>query len=143
MAATTLEPILLHLPDVLYRQVAKRAQRTNVSLEDELVTMVAATLSSNDDLPEVTIDAMTQLAFLDDEDLWRAAQLQVLPEENSRMQFLTTKRQAEGLQSEEQAEVEHLLQQFDHVMLVRAQAMALLRERGFDLSNLLSPAIAR
>jgi len=86
---------------------------------------------------------MTQLAFLDDEDLWRAAQLQVLPEENTRIQFLTLKRPAEGLSHEEQAEVEQLLQRYDHVMLVRAQAMALLRERGFDLSNLLSPAVAK
>ena len=143
MEATAPQAITVHLPDALYRQVAKRAQRINVSLEDELVTMVAATLSSNNDLPEVTIDAMTQLAFLDDEDLWRAAQLQVLPEENARIQFLTLKRQAEGLSSEEQAEVEHLLHRYDHVMLVRAQAMALLRKRGFDLSDLFSPAVSR
>lgn len=55
MEATVLQPITFHLPDGLYRQVAKRAQRTNLSLEDELVTMAAATLSSNDDLPEATI----------------------------------------------------------------------------------------
>ena len=71
MEAAILQSITLHLPDALYRQVAKRAQRTNVSLEDELVMMVASTLSTNENLPEATIDAMTQPTFLDDDDMDR------------------------------------------------------------------------
>jgi hypothetical protein len=72
--------------------------------------------------------------------LWRAANIRTLPEENEQIQFLTLKRQTKGLNAAEQMEVEHLLQRYDHVMLVRAQAMALLHERGFDLSDLLNPS---
>ena len=56
MEVTAPQAVTVHLPDLLYRQVAKRAQRINVSLEDEFVRIVATTLLSNDDLPKVTID---------------------------------------------------------------------------------------
>ncbi|MCE7986435.1 MAG: hypothetical protein DYG89_35130 [Caldilinea sp. CFX5] len=142
MEAEALQSITFNLPKPLYHQVVKRAQRINVLPEDELVTMVASALSLNDDIAETTADAMAQLAFLDDDELWRAANIKILPEENERMQFLTLKRQIKGLNAAEQTEVEDLLQRYDHVMLVRAQAMALLHERGFDLSTLLNPSRA-
>jgi hypothetical protein len=140
MDAEALQSITFNLPKPLYHQVVKRARRINILPEDELVTMVASALSLNDDIAETTADAMAQLAFLDNDELWRAANIRILPEENRRMQFLTLKRQRKGLNAAEQMEVEHLLQRYDHVMLVRAQAMALLHERGFDLSDLLNPS---
>lgn len=135
------QTLTVNLPDNLYRQVVKRAERMHSSLEDELVAVVAAALSSTADVPTLTLDAMAQLAYLTDQELRTAAQMLVASSDNERMQNLLLKRQVEGLTASEQAEAERLLQRADHVMLMRAQAMALLRERGHDVTNLIQPPL--
>ena len=135
------QTLTVNLPDNLYRQVVQHAERMHSSLEDELVAVVAAALSSTADVPIQTLDAMAQLAYLTDQELWTAAQMVVAPVDNERMQNLLWKRQAEGLTASEQAEAERLLQRSEHIMLVRAQAMALLRERGHDVTNLIQPPL--
>ncbi len=95
-----------------------------------------APLSTTVDAPDSRLDAMAQLVYLNDDELWAAAQMRVAPEDNERMQSLIFKRQAEGLTLSEQDEAKRLLERADHVMLVRAQATTLLGERGYDVANL-------
>jgi len=128
------QAITINLPDHLYRQVAQRAQSMHSSLEEELVAVLAAALSTTEDLPPASLDAMAQLAYLNDEELWQTAQMTLVSEENTRMQELMLKRQSEGLSANEQDEAEKLLQRSEKVMLLRAQALALLHERGHDVS---------
>ena len=135
------QTLTVNLPENLYRQVAQRADRMHSSLEDEVVAVVAAALSATADVPTETLDALAQLAYLDDDELWAAAQMTVAPAENQRMQSLLFKRQSDGLTLAEQAEAEGLLQRSDHIMLVRAQAMALLRERGHTVTTLIQPSL--
>jgi hypothetical protein len=106
------------------------------SVEDELVAAVAATLPTLDDLPTDIADEMAQLAYLSDDELWQAAQTELTPHESERMQALLLKRQREGLTLLEEQEVERLAHRYDRIMLVRAQAVVLLKERGYDISNL-------
>jgi plasmid stability protein len=135
------QTITVNLPDSLYRQVAQRAERTHSSLEEELLAVLASALSNTEELPTETSDALAQLAYLNDEELWQAAQVSLSPEENMRMQTLLLKRQAEGLTRLEQEEAEQLLRHSEHIMLLRAQAMALLHERGHNVAQLLYPSI--
>lgn len=135
------QALTVNLPDNLYRQVAQRAERMHSSLEDELIAVVAAALSTTSDVPVETLDAMAQLVYLNDHELWAAARMVVAPVDNERMQSLLFKRQTDGLTSSEQDEAERLLQRAEHVMLVRAQAMALLRARGYDVSHLIQPRL--
>lgn len=135
------QPITVNLPDDLYQQVARRAQRMQSSLEDELVAVVASALSADEVLPATTLDALAQLAYLHDDELWQATQVMLSPDENTQMQYLLQKRQAEGLTQIEQAETQRLLQRYDYIMLVRAQAMALLHTRGHNVSTLLQPPL--
>jgi len=135
------QPITVNLPDDLYQQVARRAQRMQSSLEDELVAVVASALSADEALPATTLDALAQLAYLHDDELWQATQVMLSPDENTQMQYLLQKRQAEGLTQIEQAETQRLLQRYDYIMLVRAQAIALLHTRGHNVSTLLQPPL--
>jgi plasmid stability protein len=130
------QTVTVHLPDVIYRQVQQRASRMRHSVEDELVAVVAAVLPTLDDLPSDIADKMAQLAFLADDELWRMARASLTPQESDQMQSLMFKRQSEGLTLQEQREAEHLLHRYDQTMLVRAQAAALLQERGHDISSL-------
>jgi plasmid stability protein len=135
------QTITVNLPDSLYRQVAQRARRTHSSLEEELLAVLASALSTTAELPTETSDALAQLAYLTDEELWQAAQVILPPEESMQMQTLMFKRQSEGLTQAEQEEAEQLLRRSEHVMLLRAQALALLHERGHNVSHLLNPPI--
>lgn len=132
------QTITIDLPQQLYQQATERATRAHLSVEDELITTVAAAYS-REEIPSATRTALAQLEFLDNAELWRAAQLQVLPEVHERMEILLEKRQIAGLTVAEKAESEQLVQHTEYVMLVRAKAAALLRSRGHDVTELVQP----
>jgi len=48
----------------------------------------------------------------------------------------THKRQSEGLTETEYKDVARLVRQYEQTMLIRAQAAALLKQRGHDVSSL-------
>ncbi len=135
----TQQTLTVQLPDTLYRQLDRRARRMHRSVEGEMVAVLAATLPTLDDLPADIADEMVQLTFLGDDELWRAAQTTLTADETWRMQELLLKRQREGLSKQERSETRLLLHLYDRIMLVRAQAMALLKERGHDVSRLVQP----
>ena len=130
--------VTVRLPDKLYDQIKRRAQRKQRSVEEEVAAVVAEAMPTQDDLPAGIGDELEQLAFLTDEELWRAAQSRLEASENQRMQTLMLKRQRDGLSQREQSEAERLVQRSNRIMLVRAQAAVLLKDRGYDVSGLIS-----
>jgi len=79
---------------------------------------------------------LIQLDYLDDDDLWHAAQTKIAPSYTEQMQQLLDKREFEGLTTEEQALVTRLSRLAQRTMLVRAKAAVLLKQRGFDITSL-------
>lgn len=134
----TLQTVTVNLSEKAYQKVQQLAQNRNRSVEDELATVVENALNEDNNLEGIPSDIASeveQLRFLDNEHLWRVAQLSVAEDKSDRMQYLSRKLKAEGLTQAEKEEVEQL-QHFAHrVMLVRAEAAVLLKERGFDISN--------
>ena len=135
------QTITVQLPEPLYLEVQARARRLHRSVEGEVVALLTTALPTLDDLPGALVDEMAQLVFLSDRDLWRAARSTLTSEENERMQTLASKRQRIGLTRQEAEEVDGLLLHYERSMLLRAQSMALLKERGHDVSNLLPTPI--
>ena len=131
--------VTIRLPDNLYHQVKQRARRMQRSVEEEVVAVVEVALPALDTLPTEIADEMGQLVFLTDHELWQAARVTMTSVENRRMQALLLKQQLEGLSPEEETEAERLAQRHERVMLIRAQAAALLKERGQDVSDLIQP----
>jgi plasmid stability protein len=132
----SLQTVTVQLPDPLYQQVKHRASQMHRSVEDELIAIVTAALPTIDDLPADVANEIKQLAFLTDDELWQAARTTLPINASEQMQELVEKRQREGLTLEEEAEIEQLAHRYDRTMLVRAQAAALLKERGHDVSSL-------
>ena len=130
--------VTVRLPDKLYDQIKHRAQRMQRSVEEEVAAVVAEAVPTQDDLPVGISSELEQLAFLTDEELWRAAQSRLAASENQRMQALMLKRQRDGLSQREQSEAERLVQRSNRIMLVRAQAAVLLKDRGYEVSGLIS-----
>ena len=136
-----LQPITLHLSDQTYQRIRQRAQATKRSVEDELRVVVEEALSPDAyaGIPGDIAEEMRQLAFLDDEHLWRAAKRIVPLKKSERMQELAWKSEQEELTLLEQQEIEQLLYHANRVMLIRAEAAVLLKNRGFNISELLQP----
>ena len=128
--------VTVRLPDKLYDQIKRRAQRKQRSVEEEVAAVVAEAMPTQDDLPAGIGDELEQLAFLTDEELWRAARSLLAASENQRMQTLMLKRQRDGLSLREQSEAERLVQRSNRIMLVRAEAAVLLVNRGYGVTNL-------
>ena len=136
----TTQTVTLDLPELLYQKLQLRAAQTRRTVEDELLEVLATAVPVADDLPDDLTAAITPLAMLDDTDLWRAAQTQLPSDVAVRLEELHLKRQRAGLTESEEREASILAHQYERVMLVRAQAAALLKQRGYDVSGLLAAA---
>ena len=133
-----MQSVTVQLPDNLYQRIRRRAQDRNRSLADEVAAVIEQAIS--EESAPASADLPDQLAHLSDADLWAAARLRVPEELSARMQALVWKEQAEGLTPSEQDEAGQIQRYGQHVMLVRAEAAALLRERGYDVSELIDLA---
>ena len=142
-AMQAIHTLTVQLPEPLYREVQARARRLHRSVEGEVVALLTTALPTLDNLPGALVDEMAQLVFLSDRDLWRAARNKLTSEENEHMQELLSKRQRIGLTRQEEEEVDGLLLRYERSMLLRAQSMALLKERGHDVSDLLPAPISQ
>ena len=133
-----MQSITVQLPDNLYQRMRQRARERNRSVEAEVTAVVERAFAA--DLSPATADLLEQLPHLADEALWQAARMRVPDEKAARMQELVWKEQAEGLTTTEDDEAAQLQQYAGRTMLIRAEAAALLMERGHDINELLSPA---
>jgi len=134
------QAVTLHLPSPLYERLKQRAEQTQRSVEAELLEVVAAAVPVADDLPADLAQVISPLALLDDEALWRAARSHLPAEAAAQMEQMHLKRQREGLTGSEAETLAGLVRHYERAMLVRAQAAALLKERGYDVAELLAGA---
>ena len=130
--------VTVTVPSTLYELLEQRAQQRERSVEDEVVLTLAASVPADDDLPADLEATLASFVALDDEILWRLARSRVAEEDAVRLEELSDQRQRAGLTNEELREAEELVQRHDRVMLVRAEAAAVLRQRGHDVSGLLA-----
>ena len=136
----TTQTITLQLPELLYRRLKARANQAHRTVEDELLDVLAMAVPVADDLPADLAEAISPLTLLDDEALWRAARSQLSPATAQQLEELHLKHQREGLTEAESQTLAALVRQYERAMLVRAQAAALLKQRGHDVSSLLTAA---
>lgn len=128
--------VTVAVPEALYDHLKRRAQQRHRSVEDEVVLTLAAAVPASDELPPDLAATLASLTALDDDTLWRLARSRVASEDAERLADLGDKRQRTGLSDEELQEAEELIRRHDHVMVVRAEAAALLKQRGHDVSSL-------
>jgi plasmid stability protein len=134
----TTRTITLNLPETLYSQFKARAQQTQRTVEDEVLDVLAGSVPLTEELPADLEAALTPLALLDDVSLWQAARSTFSPDAAQELEELHLKRQSEGLTDSETQRAATLVRQYERAMLVRAQAAALLKQRGHDISSLLA-----
>lgn len=102
----------------------------------------APTRGAEDEDEEISAN-LTQLLeamkLMDDEVLWKIAQQNILVQKaHEGLHQLKIKRQQKGLTKREEQEEDKLLQQEDVGILIRSQALALLKQRGHNIDALLA-----
>jgi uncharacterized protein YnzC (UPF0291/DUF896 family) len=131
----TVQAITLNLPQTVYEQIRRAAEKTQRPIDEVLVEAVTAVAPVADAAPEWLRANLAQMAYLNDAALWQAARATMLAEQRERLEALHQKQQREGLTPDEQAEEQALLRLYRETVLVRAQAAVLLKQRGYDVSD--------
>jgi hypothetical protein len=81
----------------------------------------------------VDFEKLLDLEVLDDEALWQATKTTMTIEQRERLEDLLEFKPP--LTTEEQAEVQALVQLYQKIILIRAQAAVMLKNRGYDISD--------
>ncbi len=128
------DTITIHLPGGLYRRLARLADLTKQPLEGLIVQTLSSSLPPlPDDLPPATRDALQALEALSDDELWQRARATFPEEQYARLTALRERRRDGALPTDEQAELDQLLEAADLLTLQKAYGAVLLKWRGYRL----------
>lgn len=120
------DSITLALPEDVSAKVRAIAKNTNQSIEQVV-------LSYLQDLPALSPDEQEELdalRHLSDDTLWTLAREQLPDAVQARAHDLMTKINSQALSESEQRELDTLAERADRLMLRKAEAAAILRQRG-------------
>ena len=120
----------LDLTPTLEEALSARARANSRSVEEEARLLLQRSLKLN------VADKLELLNDLDDAELWRLASRQVSTDDSERVQDLIDRYKTVGLAPGEAEELERLRRYGQSVMLLRAEAAALLKARGHDVNPL-------
>lgn len=125
--------ITLDLPEDLYERVRQVAEQSQRPLERVLVESIRLLFV----LPPTSTDVATTLAAMpgySDAQLWAVVYQRLAWPQSQRLHELSAKNKLEKLTEDEQSECEHLLTLNDRAMLLRSEALLLLKNRGHDIA---------
>ena len=131
------QTVTVHIPEALYGRLEEQAGRRNRSIESELLDVLASAMPDGDGLPVAIDEELGPLDEADDATIERAARSHLAPELSIRIEELHWKQQAQGLTPEEARTLSVLMDQYERILLIRAQAAAIWKRRGHDPSELL------
>ncbi len=132
MAETT---VTLSLPEAVYDELQQRAYRHQRRIEDEVTVTLVAAVGADDGLPADLAAAVDALATLDVDSLWRVSQCQPTVEDRILLDAFVDKRRRQGTTPDEDRLLAELIDRHDRVMVLRAEAIALLHQRGTDVTE--------
>ncbi len=128
------QTVSVELPEPIFRRLRHIAEVTHRSVEDVLATTVDAALPQTPGVPPEVADDLAAMAVFSDAALWTAAETTLSPEQQRRLSQLTQEGETRLLPDAEAAELTQLIDAYDRAVLRRAKALALLAQRGFDIS---------
>lgn len=127
--------VMVELPVAAFEQLQVAAREQHRSVPEVVRDLILQELPG---LPPLPLDVQTELsvfAGLSNEVLWLLARSTLAEAEQQELARLNNKAQRRLLTEAEQAHQQALIDVYDRVMVRRAQAVALLKLRGFDLSD--------
>jgi hypothetical protein len=133
----TYQTITLNVPETVYQQIRKAAERIKRPVADILVEAITAAAPAMESArKKKTRPALAQMAYLNDAALWQAARSTMPADQRERLEALHDAQQRRQLSVKERAEEQSALALYRETLLVRGQAAVLLKQRGYDVSEL-------
>ncbi len=124
------QTITLSLPTPVFGKLKRAAELTYRSLDEIVASTINATLIAPSGLPVHLANELAAMHLLGDEALWAAAQPTLSPAQRLRLEQLNHIAGERELTRAESAEQAALLEAYDYSVLHRAQALAILAQRG-------------
>lgn len=132
-----MQAVTLNLPEAIYEQIKRAAEKTQRPVDEILVEAVAAVAPVIEIASEKLRSALAHMAYLNDAALWQAARSTMPREQRERLEALHLRQQQQGsLSDEEQVEEQALVALYRETLMVRAQAAVILKQRDYDVSDL-------
>lgn len=122
------------LPEPILRRLKRASELTFRPVDEILVTTINAALVAPPGLPEEVANELAAMNLLSDDALMAAAQPSFSAAQQYRLRQLSDLAQERSLTQSESKEQEALIQAYHHAVLSRAQALAILNQRGHAIS---------
>ncbi len=127
------QTVTVQIPEPIYRRLQRASELTYRSLDEIVSGVLNLGLSLPPDLPPDVRTDLEAMAMFNDAALWAASESALSPAQQRRLAQLNHAGGERPLTAAESAEQAHLLEQYQHSLLRRAYALALLAYRGYAL----------
>ncbi|MEP7291560.1 MAG: hypothetical protein ABI835_07235 [Chloroflexota bacterium] len=124
--------ITIPMPDELYERVQEIAEASDRSIEEVLLETLGEVFQSDADLPP--LEALSAYSV---ERLWAIVQRRLSWSQSLRLHELSAKHKDGMISSVEVNELNELLEFVDIQMLLRSEALLLLKQRGQNIDSYL------
>ena len=128
------QQITISVSDETYETFQQFAARERRSLEEAVIAAMQLALHAESALPEDWQSALDAMAWLDTPTLQQIIERGAETEEIVLLKALSEQRQQVKTPAADEAIIRALIKQHDRAVLIRAQALALLHQRGEDVS---------
>jgi hypothetical protein len=131
----TVSTVAAPVPAPLYQRIERLAKATRRSVPETLASALAAALPPAPDLPQALADELAGLHWLSDAGLRKAIQPTFSRAQQERLGELNVAEDERQLTAAEEAERTQLLAEYQRSLLRRAEAFAILAQRGYPVPD--------
>jgi hypothetical protein len=130
------QTLTITLPDAVFQKLTRVARLTYQTIDEVVASTVETSLPGGRNLPDALEAELAAMHLYSDDALWAAVEPSLSPYELRRMEQLSDLVDERELTPREEAEQLDLLSAYDRSVLRRAQALALLKQRGHELTSI-------
>ena len=124
-------PIQLEIPEEISERARQIASESERSVESVLIDGLALLFGISVDR-EMSPDVLAEFS---NEQLWAVVHRRLTWPQDARLRELVVLGEEQRLSTGEQAELEDLIDTVDHQMLLRSEALLLLKKRGHNIEK--------
>jgi|GEM_PF-5570307 len=135
---STPRTMTVRVPSETYDPFRRQAERAQRSVEEAVLQAMQEALTTETSTAAARQVVLAALETLETLTLWQLIKRGAETEEVLVLTALNEKRQRDGLSAAEEAAAQALIGQHDRAVLLRAKALAVLRQRGEDVSRLVA-----